>query len=120
LDNVDREIWVRDIRSTWFGNADLDGQFNSGDLVSVLALGQYEDQLDPNSTWISGDWNGDGDFTSSDLVVALADGGYEQGPRPAVSAVPEPRGAVLALWSVLAVLPVRSCLTKRRSARVWK
>ena len=80
-----------------FGDADLDGEFNSGDLVAVFAAGEYEDTIPSNSTWSTGDWNGDHDFTSGDLVVAFADGGYEQGPRQDVNAVPEPSAMLLIL-----------------------
>jgi hypothetical protein len=85
--------------NTYIGDANLDGEFNSSDLVTVLSAGQYEDALPVNSTWASGDWNGDGEFDTSDLVFALAEGGYEAGPRGAVAvaAVPEPASAMLLL-----------------------
>ena len=104
-DNVvsvaDRDFWVRDLANTYFGDANLDGEFNSGDLVNVFRFGEYEDSLRGNSGWAEGDWNADGDFTSSDLVLAFADGGYEKGPRPAASAVPEPTSAWLVLIAVV-------------------
>ncbi|MCA9201253.1 MAG: PEP-CTERM sorting domain-containing protein [Planctomycetales bacterium] len=91
----DLEYWVHDLRNTWFGDADVNGEFNSPDLVNLFQIGQYEDGSERNSTWSTGDWNADGDFTSADLVLAFQDGGYEQGPRPSVSAVPEPSTALL-------------------------
>jgi hypothetical protein len=90
VDSLDLTAWVEHLAHTWYGDANLDGEFNSTDLVAVLAAGQYEDGLAGNSGWATGDFDGDGDFTSSDLVTALADGGYEQGPRAARAAVPEP------------------------------
>jgi hypothetical protein len=81
------------------GDANLDGQFNSSDLVSVLASGTYEADVD--SVWSTGDFNGDGRTTSSDLVAALAGGGYEMGPRAAVAAVPEPSSLALVLLGML-------------------
>jgi hypothetical protein len=69
--------------------------FDSTDLVQVLAFGEYEDGVELNSTWLTGDWGGDGEFTSGDLVVALADGGYE-----VAAAVPEPNGVLLALLAL--------------------
>ncbi|MCA9212474.1 MAG: hypothetical protein KDB27_05385 [Planctomycetales bacterium] len=71
------------------GDSNLDGAFDSGDLVRVFASGEYEDNVDGNSTWEDGDWNGDGDFDSSDLIVAFVGGYYNLGP---VKVVP--------LWSV--------------------
>jgi hypothetical protein len=95
----DITFWVKDLFNTWIGDANLDGQFNSGDLVAVLATGTYE--ADIAAVWSSGDFNGDGRFNSGDLVSALADGGYEAGPKAAVSAVPEPSSALLALLGML-------------------
>jgi hypothetical protein len=96
VDNGDLTIWVKTLKRTWFGDATLDGEFNSIDLVQVFREGQYEDDMVHNSTWSTGDWNADREFTTSDLVVAFQDGGYERGPR-AVEFVPEPRGASLLL-----------------------
>ncbi|MCA9170341.1 MAG: hypothetical protein KDB23_21835, partial [Planctomycetales bacterium] len=84
VDAQDREFWLHDLKNTFFGDADLNGEFNSGDLVAVFQTGKYETGSD--ATWAEGDSNGDGTFSSSDLVLAFQDGGYEQGPRAAVSA----------------------------------
>jgi hypothetical protein len=88
VNEEDVRAWVKDLYGSWIGDANLDLEFNSGDLVSVLASGTYENNVD--AVWSTGDFNGDGRTSSADLVAALADGGYEQGPRPAVNAVPEP------------------------------
>ena len=69
VDHTDLDIWVHDLRQTWFGDANLDGEFNSDDLVSVLAAGEYEDDNVDNSGWADGDWDADAEFTSADLVV---------------------------------------------------
>ncbi len=89
VNGSDVAVWATDFKRTYLGDADLDGQFNTADLVQVFQAGQFEDTLNDNSTWASGDWNADGDFGTSDLVVAFQQGGFEQGPRPAVVAVPE-------------------------------
>jgi uncharacterized protein YjbI with pentapeptide repeats len=89
VDSADHRTWVKDLKRTWFGDANLDGQFNTADLVTVFQAGQYETGIATNSTWSIGDWNADGQFTS-DLVSAFQDGRYEQGPRGGVHAVPEP------------------------------
>jgi uncharacterized protein YjbI with pentapeptide repeats len=95
VDQSDHRYWVKNIKQTWYGDANLDGEFNSADLVEVLAAGEYETGLLLHTSWASGDWNADGEFTSADLIVALADGGYEQGPRPSAAAVPEPSDLLL-------------------------
>ena len=92
VSDADRGTWVSstDFKHTWFGDADLDGEFNSTDFVTVFTAGQYEDGVAGNSGWSTGDWNGDKEFDSADFVAAFVDGGFELGPKAAVAAVPEP------------------------------
>ncbi len=101
VDGVDRQLWIEEIRHTYFGDANLDGEFESQDFVEVFVAGEYEDDIAGNSTWASGDWNGDADFTTDDFVTAFQSGGYEAGPRQVVLAVPEPSGMLLAFSGVL-------------------
>ncbi|MCA9169462.1 MAG: hypothetical protein KDB23_17440 [Planctomycetales bacterium] len=103
VDLDDIAFWVRDIKQTYFGDVDLDGEFNSADLVNVFQTGEYEDDVVGNSIWLTGDWNADGEFTTSDLVIAFQDGGYEHGPRTAVTFVPEPSGVLLGGISLLGI-----------------
>ena len=97
---------------TWYGDANLDGEFDSGDMVQVFTAGRYETNpildtsgrlLNPAS-WSEGDWNGDGVFDSSDMVTAFVDGGYEQGPRTDAVAVPEPTSVLLLMTALIAVV----------------
>ena len=88
VDESDRDVWVHDVTRTYFGDANLDRLFDSGDFVQVFKTGLYEDAIPQNANWASGDWDGDGDFTSGDFVLAFKDDGYEKGPKPAF--VPEP------------------------------
>ena len=82
--------------NTYIGDVNLDGVFDTSDLVAIFAVGQYEDATPLNSTWETGDWNGDGDFGTGDLLLAFQQGGFEQPPRAAVAAaVPEPSAAIL-------------------------
>ena len=107
VDLDDHAHWVKSLAQTWFGDANLDSEFNSGDLVAVFSAGEYEDALEDNSGWAEGDWDGDGDFTSGDLVAAFTDGGYEQGPRPAASLIPEPTSLVLVLIGLSSIAVCR-------------
>ncbi|MFC1758914.1 dockerin type I domain-containing protein, partial [Planctomycetota bacterium] len=102
VSDSDRTAWVEEIQNTFFGDANLDGEFNSGDFVTVFAAGEYEDEIVGNSTWGTGDWNGDGDFNSGDFVTAFGAAGYEKGPRPA-PAVPEPSGMLFTALGLLAI-----------------
>jgi hypothetical protein len=105
VNDVDVQVWVKDLFNSWIGDANLDLEFNSSDLVDVLASGKYE--AAEASVWTEGDFNGDGSTNSSDLVAALADGGYELGPRAAVAAVPEPAAVVLLVIGLMGIAGAR-------------
>lgn len=62
--------WV-DLTVAIPGDSNLDGVFDSKDLVMVFDAGEYENQLSADSSWYNGDWNHDGEFNSADLVVAF-------------------------------------------------
>lgn len=104
LDLEDRRIWVEDLKQTYYGDANLDGEFASSDIIDVFVAGEYEDATEDNSGWSEGDWNGDLDCGTTDIIVAFQAGGYEQGPRLALQ-IPEPHAltpvmevVVLLLW----------------------
>lgn len=58
------------------GDSNLDGVFDSGDIIEVLKRGEYEDNVPLNSDWFDGDWDGNGDFESGDFVYAIQAGHY--------------------------------------------
>ena len=106
LNENDRVIWVESIARTYFGDSNLDGEFNSSDFVNVFAAGRYENG---NADWSTGDWNGDRMFDSSDFVLAFQHSGYEKGPRP-VAVVPETTGypTIVVFLAVIGVLRAKA------------
>ncbi|MFC1759289.1 hypothetical protein ACFL2H_11065, partial [Planctomycetota bacterium] len=80
----DLEYFVRRVVGTTFGDANVDGTFDSTDLTLVFQAGQYEDSTPGNSVWATGDWNCDGDFTTRDIVTAFMFGAYDGGAAAAV------------------------------------
>ena len=102
---VDREYWVTNLKSTWIGDANLDGEFNSTDFIEVFQAGKYD--TSEVARWSEGDWDGDVRFDSSDFVAAFQDGGYELGSRAAVAAVPEPSGLMLLTLGLLNMIRSR-------------
>jgi hypothetical protein len=85
------------------GDANIDGVFNSGDLVHVFQVGEYEDALAGNSTWSDGDWTNDNEFDSSDLVAAFQDGQYVEAASPHAAGVPEPVSGMSLVIGCLAI-----------------
>lgn len=99
----DRAAWVHGDLGTYFGDANLDGLFDSTDLIQVFQAGKYEDEVFGNSNWTSGDWNGDGDFDTSDIVLAFRNGAYVQSEATA-AVVPEPRALLIPSLALVILL----------------
>ena len=111
IDGSDRVVMVEDVLNTYFGDSNLDGEFNTADLVLIFQAGEYEDDLEGNSIWATGDWNGDREFNTGDLVAAFQAGGFEQGPRGSVP-VPEPIGT-----SAISLISLCGIWIARRSSK---
>ncbi|MDG2385712.1 MAG: PEP-CTERM sorting domain-containing protein [Pirellulaceae bacterium] len=110
VNSTDRRVWVNDLKNTWMGDANLNGAFDSSDLVAVFATAKYE--TTQAATWGQGDWDGNGVFDSGDLVEAFSNAGYNVGekpggPNPATAAVPEPSSILLLLIGSLMMLRLR-------------
>ena len=105
VDAEDLRIWVKDLKGTWFGDANLDGEFNTTDLIDVFQASKYE--VDAQAGWSEGDWTGDQRFDTADLIAAFQDNGFEQGPRTVVNAVPEPSGMLLLTLGLFSVARIR-------------
>lgn len=88
VDTFDRIYWIQTLKVTDFGDANLDGQFDSTDLIEVFQAGEFADSIAGNSTWSEGDFGGDFEFDTDDLVLAFQTGTYENAPNAV--AVPEP------------------------------
>lgn len=94
--------WVQTLRRTWIGDANLDGQFGTDDLITVFRAGTFETGLP--ARWEEGDWDGDGVFATTDIIAAFSDGGFERGGRPLdFVSVPEPSGILLLIFTGCAI-----------------
>ncbi|MEZ6119017.1 MAG: spondin domain-containing protein [Pirellulaceae bacterium] len=116
IDQDDRLIWIQQAAATSVGDSNLDGRFDSSDLVNVFQFGQYEDMFESNSTWSSGDWTGDAEFDSADLVFAFQNGGFEQTANIAVQTVPEPN-QVGAGFFTSGLIALRSLSRRRKNGK---
>ena len=72
------------VRPLHAGDANGDGEFNTDDIILVLAGNKFESNQP--ATWQQGDFNRDGVFGTRDIIEALALGEYEQGPYRAAKA----------------------------------
>jgi hypothetical protein len=93
---ADVEFLVENELSSVFGDSNLDGRFDSSDLVTVFIEGQFEDGILNNSGWQQGDWNCDGEFSTADLVFVFTKGTFI---RAAIAApdVPSALGSLHAM-----------------------
>ncbi len=118
VDEGDRRFFVRVVADSFFGDADMDGVFDSSDMVRVFQSGEYEDLVSSNSTWASGDWNGNGDFESGDMVLAFQSGGYFPGIEDIelskTAGIPEPGSQVLGLIGLVMAIMMSRSQTKLR------
>ena len=100
VDESDRRIWITEIKNTYFGDTNLDGEVNAADL-NVVALNWRSEMA---TSWSQGDFNGDGKVDALDLnSLAL---NWRSGTFAASSAqsIPEPSSAALLLLASLAVV----------------
>ncbi len=79
IDTKDMSFLLDRVLRVPMGDANLDGVFDSSDLVTIFVAGEFEDGVIGNSGWASGDWNCDREFDSSDLVAAFQAGSYLPG-----------------------------------------
>ena len=115
VNNNDVLAWIKWSKGTCIGDVNLDGVFDSSDLVQLFQVGIYEN--DDEATWTTGDWNGDCVFDSSDLILAFQEGCYESDDARAAPAesVPEPTsGMLFGLGIVGWILRNRRVLDKPR------
>ena len=101
----DRVAWVHQLKNTYFGDANLNGDFNTGDFTHVFTAGKYE--TGKKAGWDEGDWNGDDIFGTGDFVTAFIDGGYELGPKQDVAPVPEPASTLLFVIGLFGIATFR-------------
>ncbi len=73
---ADMRYLIEMVMQTNFGDANLDGRFDTRDLIQIFSAAEYEDSVTGNSLWSEGDWDCDGDATTRDLVLAFQSGSY--------------------------------------------
>ncbi len=114
LDRDDLETMLQTYLGVDFGDMNLDGYFDSTDLIDALAAGFYDRPVEAG--WSSGDWNQDTRFDSTDLLIAFQTGNYvashglpPDAPIAPSPMVPEPSGAALGFGMAVVI-----CAASRR------
>ncbi|MCA9148639.1 MAG: CotH kinase family protein, partial [Planctomycetales bacterium] len=102
------------------GDSNLDGVFNSSDLVFVFQRGEYEDDIIGNSTWEDGDWNNDGEFDSADFVYAFSFGSYVVGALPIAATRTESTVVAGAPGDALSIDELAAAVDEVFDARDWE
>ena len=111
----DMRFLVEDILGTTIGDVNLDGAFDSRDLVHLFQVGEYEDDIRLNSTWTDGDFDLDGEFSSADLIIVFQFGGYGANSA-AASSRPSATDIVSAVRSGIEELPALAAFHQPRTA----
>jgi MYXO-CTERM domain-containing protein len=104
VSSADRQMLVSDILQTWFGDANLDGNVDFADFVTLA------NHFDGPGGWGDGDFDADGQVLFADFVI-LANN-YGKTSTANTMAVPEPGSVSLALLGVALLAGVRN---RRRS-----
>ena len=100
VDTNDIHYWVTDLKSTWIGDANLDGQVNAADL-NALALNWRSTAA---AGWSQGDFTGDEIVDASDLNMLALNWRSGVAAAASASAVPEPSSITLLLLGLCALV----------------
>ena len=75
---ADQKFFVEDASkmNSYLGDGNLDGEFNTNDLVGFFQAGKFE--TGNPATFAQGDHNADGLFNTNDLVSMFQSGGFEK------------------------------------------
>ena len=99
VDLDDRNFWITELKSTTFGDTDLNGEVVFSDF---LALSSNFGEV---GGWAEGDFDGNGEIEFPDFLALSAN--FGGAARAAVSSVPEPTAASIALFGLLGLIGFR-------------
>jgi hypothetical protein len=99
VDVNDVDHWVTDLKSTFIGDTNLDGEVEFDDFLAVSAnFGQA-------GGWAEGDFNVDEQVNFADFLALSAN--FGAAANASASSVPEPTAASIALWGLLGLIGFR-------------
>ena len=104
--NMDRRVdvndayyWVTELKSTFVGDANLDGEVKFDDFLALSA------NFDEEGGWQQGDFDGDGTVSFPDFLALSANFGGTA--NASATAVPEPTAQSIALFGLLGLIGFR-------------
>lgn len=98
VNEADRKVWVEDLKGTFFGDVDLDGQVQFSDFLALSA------GFGSEGGWAEGDVDGDGQIQFADFLSLS--GNFGKPEATASLSVPEP-AINSPLYCLLAILLLR-------------
>jgi len=99
VNNIDREVWVLELKMSLFGDADFDGLVEFADFLTLSA------SFGGQAGWAGGDFDGDGDVAFADFLLLSGNFGSEAPARTA--AVPEPSSLSVFLIGLVSFALIR-------------
>lgn len=95
VNDLDRQVWVKSLVGTSFGDVDLNGKVEFADF---LALSK---NFGESGGWAQGDFDGNGEVDFPDFLSLSAN--FGESSALAAASVPEPCSMVLLLFGVIAI-----------------
>ena len=95
IDNLDREHWVRVLKMTQFGDADMNGAVEFSDFLTLSS------GFGGDGGWADGDFDGSGDVGFADFLMLSNNFGSNSAAAIGVSSVPEPTSGMMATFALL-------------------
>ena len=100
IDLRDRLYWVKDLRQTRVGDANLDGEFTPVTWFRSSPLVSTKRTRMPAGLKATGTGTASSS-TASDMITAFVDGGYEKGLKTNLAVVPEPSSVLLIVTGLM-------------------
>ena len=98
VDLDDRSFWITELKSTTFGDTNLDGEVEFSDFLALSA------NFGKEGGWAEGDFDGNGQVAFPDFLALSANFGQSV---PAAAAVPEPTASLMAAFAMMGLFGFR-------------
>ena len=101
IDAADRTHWVKALKGTHFGDADLNHAVGVTDFLALSG------KFGSNGGWADGDFDGNGTVNVADFLMLSQNFGQSSASAMAAATVPEPAASLLSLFCLVGLLASR-------------